>query len=94
MGPERDNGQSLPLAIDSAAAEIKNAQDDGRQIAPLSSRHDDFSLETAYEIAHRIHKARMADGVIPVGRKIGFTNRGIWSGLGVDQPGWSDRAKD
>ena len=88
MGSDYDDQRSSPLTVESAAAEIKSAQDEGRQIAPLSSRHDDFSLATAYEIAHHIHTARMADGIIPVGRKIGFTNRGIWSKFGIDDPVW------
>src|SRR5690606_28720592 len=30
-----------------------------------------------------------AQGWQPVGRKIGFTNRGIWARYGVDRPMWS-----
>jgi 2-oxo-3-hexenedioate decarboxylase len=35
-----------------------------------------------------VHRARVARGERPVGRKIGFTNRNIWAEYGVYQPIW------
>jgi 2-oxo-3-hexenedioate decarboxylase len=42
--------------------------------------------EAGYAIAAQLHATRVAEGWRPVGRKIGFTNRGIWARYGVYQP--------
>lgn len=39
-------------------------------------------------LAH-IETVRRADGWVPVGRKIGFTNRTLWEQYGVDAPMWA-----
>lgn len=44
------------------------------------------SAEAGYRIAARLHAERVAAGWRPLGRKIGFTNRGIWARYGVYQP--------
>lgn len=44
------------------------------------------SAEAGYRIAQGLHRERTAAGWRPVGRKIGFTNRGIWPRYGVFQP--------
>ncbi len=44
------------------------------------------SAEAGYSIAHALHQQRLSTGWRPVGRKIGFTNRGIWPRYGVFQP--------
>jgi 2-oxo-3-hexenedioate decarboxylase len=61
----------------------------GRQIAPFSSQHPDFTLTQAYDIAARIQNLRQARGETPVGRKIGFTNTTVWHGLGLEGPIWN-----
>jgi 2-oxo-3-hexenedioate decarboxylase len=35
-----------------------------------------------------VHQHRLERGEKPVGRKIGFTNRAIWSQRGLDAPIW------
>jgi 2-keto-4-pentenoate hydratase len=62
--------------LNALASEMKAAQDSARQIVPFTTRLPGFDLATAYEVAHLIHRARVADGAKPVGRKIGFTNPG------------------
>lgn len=47
-----------------------------------------FSLDAAYRVAARIHALRASAGDIPLGRKIGFTNRTIWTKYNVDAPIW------
>ena len=42
----------------------------------------------AYTVASRARA--LCDETALVGRKIGFTNRGIWDIYGVDQPIWGD----
>jgi 2-keto-4-pentenoate hydratase len=65
-------------SLDDIAREVKVAQDLSRQIQPITARMDGFDDDAGYEVAHLIHEARVAEGAVPVGRKIGFTNREIW----------------
>jgi 2-oxo-3-hexenedioate decarboxylase len=71
------------------AMEVKAAQDKALQIPPFTTRMPDFDLATAYEVAHVVHRARLAEGATAVGRKIGFTNADMWSTYGVRAPIWS-----
>ena len=70
------------------AHELKAAQDEKRQVAPFTSRLEGFDNAAAHSVARRIHDLRLADGDKPVGRKIGFTNRGIWDEYNVHEPIW------
>lgn len=76
---------SDPAAL---ARDIKAAQDRAASIAPVTARHPRFGLDEAYEVAARIHRARLAEGAQAAGRKIGFTNPAMWAALGVDFPVW------
>ena len=78
------------LDADAIAAEALAAFDAGRQIAPFSQRRRGFDLALAYRAAARIREMRIARGEVPVGRKIGFTNRTIWPEYGVWAPIWGD----
>ena len=73
----------------SVAEEIKAAQDRCRQIQPFTTRLHGFDNAAAYEVARSIHETRVAEGAVPVGRKIGFTNRNIWAEYGVYEPIWA-----
>ena len=72
------------------AQRMKAAQDDVRQIEPLSTSQSGagFDMAAAYEAARLIREMRFAEGAVPVGRKIGFTNPGMWARYGVRQPIW------
>lgn len=70
------------------AEEIKAAQDHCKQLVPLTSRFGHFSNQDAYAVAQLIHKMRISEGALPVGRKIGFTNPEMWSIYGVCEPIW------
>ncbi len=59
------------------------------QIAPISTSHAGFDLETAYAVSARVAQLRSARGEKPVGRKLGFTNRNIWAEYNADAPIWS-----
>ena len=74
--------------ISAIAREVKGAQDACTQLQPFTSRHQGFDLDAAYEAAHLLHAARIAEGAKPVGRKIGFTNPAIWPVYGVAAPIW------
>ena len=71
------------------AHQMKVAQDEVRQIEPFTSQPIGFDVPTAYAVAHLIHEARVHEGAIPVGRKIGFTNPDMWSRHGVREPIWA-----
>ena len=71
------------------AREIKLAQDRCSQLELLTDRSKEFTKTDAYTIAHLIHEMRLAEGTVPVGRKIGFTNPKMWEAYGVSEPMWA-----
>jgi len=60
----------------------------GRQIAPFSARYPGFGLDDAYRVTASVRAKREAAGARVLGRKIGFTNRTIWSEYDVYAPMW------
>jgi 2-oxo-3-hexenedioate decarboxylase len=62
----------------------------GRQIEPFSLRRPSFTAREAYRVTAALRRLREEDGAASIGRKIGFTNRGIWSEYGVYEPIWGD----
>lgn len=81
----------MPSTFDAelVARQIKAAQDESRQLAPLTAQHPGFDMQAAYEVAHLVHQARLADGETPMGRKLGFTNPAMWARYGVKEPVWA-----
>ena len=71
------------------AHEIKAAQNHAGELIPFTSHYADFDLAAAYDVAHRVHALRLAEGAVPVGRKIGFTNPEMWDLYGVRAPVWA-----
>lgn len=57
-------------------------------IGLFSDRNPSLDQDRAYAIAGEVHQRRVDRGEKPVGRKIGFTNRSIWSEWGLDAPIW------
>lgn len=78
-----------PQQIQSIAQELLQAHDQGGVIASIAARHADFDLDAAYQVAAELMRVRRSRGSRPVGRKIGFTNRSIWTLYGVDAPMWA-----
>jgi 2-keto-4-pentenoate hydratase len=74
------------------AHQLLAARANARQLAPLSETTR-LTLADGYDIAKNILDIRIAQGEILVGRKIGFTNRTIWSKYGatepIDRPIWA-----
>jgi len=64
-------------------------QDQAGTLAPITGGDPTFDVPRAYEVLAEINARREAQGWIPVGRKIGFTNRTIWERYGVYQPMWA-----
>jgi 2-oxo-3-hexenedioate decarboxylase len=74
--------------IAAIATEALASLDSGRQIASISARHPDFTLDDAYRVTAAMRDARLARGERVLGRKIGFTNRAIWAEYNVYAPIW------
>ncbi len=79
--------KAAPAAI---AQQTFAALQAAHQITPFSQRGEGFDLPTAYAAAAELRKLRQARGETFVGRKIGFTNRGMWAEYGVFAPIWGD----
>ena len=83
------NGNTNALTeLQAIAAEALAALDTGHQISPFSARLSAFDLDDAYRVTAAIRQMREARGEMPVGRKIGFTNRTIWAEYNVYGPIW------
>lgn len=83
-----EQGDDTALAIDAIATEAFAALGVGRQVDPFSLRYPDLRLEDAYRVTAAVRAERERGGERVVGRKIGFTNRTIWSEYNVHQPIW------
>ncbi|MGA8613909.1 MAG: hydratase [Xanthobacteraceae bacterium] len=59
-----------------------------RQIPPFSSRPGGLGLGDAYRVMPFLRTAFETRGEKITGRKIGFTNSGMWQAYGVDAPVW------
>ena len=64
---------------------LMKAREAGTLMAPLTEQTE-LSIADAYDIAKSILDARIAQGEVPVGRKIGFSNRKMWSLYGKSAP--------
>lgn len=71
-------GESLVVALS-----------EGSRLAPITSRMQHFDQADAYEVLRGIAEARVAQGWVQIGRKIGFTNRTSWERYGVHAPMWA-----
>jgi 2-oxo-3-hexenedioate decarboxylase len=68
------------------AEEMIRLNDSAALAEPLTACLTDFTLADAYAISREVLRRREASGWRRVGRKIGFTNRGIWDQYGVYEP--------
>ncbi len=79
----------MPLStadIETTATAILAALDQRRQIGPFTDQPGGLLLPDAYRVSRMVTAKRLARGEVPVGRKIGFTNRMIWDEYGVHHP--------
>ena len=77
------NGNTNALTeLQAIAAEALTALDTCHQISPFSGRLSAFDLDDAYRVTAAIRQMREMRGEMPVGRKIGFTNRTVWAEYG------------
>ncbi len=78
----------IDVALASLAREIRAAQDEARQLEPISARPGGLLVPDAYAIARLNHLERLREGRVALGRKIGFTNAALWPVFGVLEPIW------
>ena len=83
-----DRNANALIEVQGVAAEVFGTLDTGRQIEPFSSRISSFNLDDAYRVTAAVRKMRETRGELPMGRKIGFTNRTIWAEYNVYEPIW------
>lgn len=74
--------------VDALAQALLRASDAATELPLPSDADPQFDLVQAFEVADRMRAARIARGDVPVGYKIGFTNRRIWPLYGVFAPIW------
>jgi 2-oxo-3-hexenedioate decarboxylase len=74
---------------DDLAALFLDAQARAALVTPPSASNPAFDLPAAYAVGAAVTVRRRARGERTVGRKIGFTNAGIWEEYGVDAPLWA-----
>jgi len=72
---------------DQVADQVLAALASGKQIAPFTARGG-LSLADSYRVPPLLRAAFETRGERIRGRKIGFTNRGIWDQYGVHAPIW------
>lgn len=77
------------LSVEVVANEVLALLGQGRQVTPFTRRDPGFDLAEAYQIAGLVRERREARGEKAIGRKIGFTNRGVWEGQGITGPIWN-----
>jgi 2-oxo-3-hexenedioate decarboxylase len=77
------------LDADALARALLDASDRA-SLLPLPSAVDaGLDLAQAFDVADRVRALRLARGEVPLGYKIGFTNRRIWPLYGVHAPIWA-----
>lgn len=72
------------------AGEVLAALASRAEVEPFTSRFPGFDDAAAYQVTAALRRRRTERGEVPVGRKIGFTNRNIWPEYGVFEPIWGD----
>jgi 2-keto-4-pentenoate hydratase len=70
------------------ALELREAHHHCREAPLVTERFPGFDTESAYDVASRVLRLRLAEGAVSVGRKIGFTNPDMWARYGVSEPVW------
>lgn len=78
----------MRLKTDEIAAGMLAAFDSRTPIAPFTSRDPSFDVAQAYAVTAAACRMRIDRGEKPIGRKIGFTNRGIWDQYNIHAPVW------
>jgi 2-oxo-3-hexenedioate decarboxylase len=87
--PQTGHAMKAAATLRDIAAEAATAfENGGSQVQPFSARHPGLTPDDSRRIAALANEIRIAKGYTPIGRKFGFTNRGIWDEYGVHAPNW------
>ena len=70
------------------AGRLLAALDGAAMLPTITGADPSFDLAAAFAVADEIRHLRIGRGELPLGYKIGFTNRGIWARYGVFAPIW------
>lgn len=81
-----DDQREQPLSL---AQRLLDAYARSTLLEPITTTDPTFDEARAYEVLEHITADRQACQWVPVGRKIGFTNRTIWRRYGVTGPMWA-----
>jgi 2-oxo-3-hexenedioate decarboxylase len=76
------------VTVAARARQLLVALDEAKTLPTFTGADPSFDLAQAFAVADEIRRLRLARGEVPVGYKIGFTNRGIWARYGVFAPIW------
>jgi len=82
-------GHTDDKVLDALSAELVDARTRRKVVPLVSACHPGLEQEDGYRISRRNHAALVTLGERAVGRKIGFTNRGIWNEYQVYEPIWA-----
>src|SRR5262249_12387103 len=80
---------NLPDADERLVTELLQARDKTRLAPTPSNVGIDLTLDRAYQIGRALHDRLVSQGLVPVGRKIGVTNRAMWEQFRVSEPVWA-----
>jgi 2-oxo-3-hexenedioate decarboxylase len=81
-------GSAAPPRVAARAQQLLEALDTASTLATFTAQEPSFDLAQAFAVADELRRLRIARGEVPLGYKIGFTNRGIWARYGVFAPIW------
>ncbi len=81
----RESDMLMSTQASRYAHQLLEARAKGKMLAPLSARTA-LSIADGYDIAKSIFDIRIAQGEIPVGRKVGFANRKLQTPHGIGDP--------
>jgi 2-keto-4-pentenoate hydratase len=76
----------MPIAIDAAVNHLLMSRLEHGQVAPLTEKYPDLSLDDAYGIQRALEQALVLRGERVVGWKAGFTNASVQASYGVSEP--------
>jgi len=83
---------SSPVCADAGvsarARQMLEALDAAARLPTFTGADPSFDLGQGFAVADEIRRLRLVRGEVPLGYKIGFTNRGIWARYGVFAPIW------
>lgn len=83
-----------PSSRAQAVARLLDAYATRQPIDPLIATYEDMALEDAYEIQLLQIRARLAQGAVIKGHKVGLTSAAMQKQLGVDQPDYGHLLDD